>query len=70
MPRYYVNKNRQTTGEHEVHKDGPCPTPAEPQNRDDLGYFTTCREALVAAMAKGYQPVDGCKWCVPECHTR
>ena len=38
MARYYVNTNAQSTGEHEVHKDG-CQRMPEPQNRIYLGYF-------------------------------
>lgn len=68
MPTYYVNRNAQPTGEHEVHQER-CPTPASPSNQQTLGYFTGCREAVVAAR-KHYANVDGCANCCPECHKR
>lgn len=68
MPNYYVNKNAQPTGEHEVHRDG-CPTPPEPENRLNLGVFTNCWDAVREA-GKYYRDVDGCRNCSPECHTR
>lgn len=67
MPRYYVNTNAQANGDHEVHKDG-CPTPPEPENRQHLGEFSSCYEAVLAAK-KYYAQCNGCKNCSPECHT-
>ena len=72
MERYYVNKNPQyaQNNEHEVHRtNAPCPTHADPSNRDDLGLHANCQSALAAARAKRYHPVDGCAHCVPDCHT-
>lgn len=69
MDSYYVNRNAQPGGEHEVHKEG-CPTPPNAANRDALGRFTHCSGALSAARAKGYPSVDGCKHCSPACHSR
>lgn len=72
MDRYYVNTNPQyqQNNEHEVHRtNSNCPTHALPQNQDDLGWHSTCRDAIAAARAKGYRPVDGCAHCVPDCHT-
>jgi hypothetical protein len=68
MPNYYVNRNAQEGGEHEVHRDG-CPTPANSENRLYLGNFTSCNAAVVEAR-KHYDNVDGCKNCSLECHTR
>jgi len=68
MPSYYVNRNAQSTGEHEVHRDG-CPTPPLYSNRQPLGYFATCRPAVVEAR-KYYDNVDGCAYCCPDCHRR
>lgn len=65
---YYVNANAQTGGEHEVHVLG-CPTPAREHNRIHLGVFRTCQEALEAARER-FAVVDGCAYCLPECHTR
>lgn len=67
MARYYVNKNAQANGDHEVHTTG-CPTPADPINRLDLGEHLTCHSAVRAAK-KIYPQSDGCANCCPNCHT-
>ena len=66
MPIYYVNKNAQNNGDHEVHKEG-CHRMPEPENKQYLGNFSTCREA-VAEAKKYYTQSDGCYYCIPECH--
>ena len=53
MEHYYVNKNAQPTGEHEVHTD-KCAKLPNINNRLYLGYFATCEEAIKEA--KGYYP--------------
>lgn len=68
MERYYVNKEAQETGEHEVHKDG-CPHPAVYSNREYLGEYYSCEAAVEAAKAF-YSNVDGCYYCCRPCHTR
>lgn len=68
MDSYYVNKNAQTTGEHEVHKSS-CPYLPAAENRIYLGSFSNCAEAVREAR-KHYINVDGCKHCCPNCHTR
>lgn len=68
MPSYYVNKNAQLNGDHEVHRADNCPTPAKPENRHNLGFFTNCRDAVKEAK-KVYAQSNGCKNCSPECHT-
>jgi hypothetical protein len=45
MSRYYVNKNAQDNGDHEVHKDG-CSYMPEPENRKYLGEFSNCHDAV------------------------
>ena len=65
---YYVNKNAQPTGEHEVHTS-ICYWLPTPENRILLGDFSTCFEALIAAR-KYYSNVDGCKYCCPNCHKK
>lgn len=42
---YYVNKNAQATGEHEVHASGCKYLPSE-ENRIYLGFFTNSRDAI------------------------
>ena len=66
--RYYVNKNAQNTGEHEVHAQSCSFCPAE-ANRLYLGDFTTCKPAVQEAK-KHYSKVDGCYYCARDCHTR
>jgi len=68
MTPYYVNKNPQPNGDHEVHESG-CEWMPEPQNRQYLGDFSNCHPAVVAAK-KIYPTADGCAHCSPECHTR
>lgn len=68
MERYCVNKNAQTSGEHEVHTEN-CKKLPEIYNRIDLGYFSTCDEALNKARGY-YSNVDGCIHCCPKCHKK
>lgn len=64
---FYVNKNAQSNGDHEVHQTGCTWLPLE-QNRIYLGYFTTSQEAVREAK-KHYSQVNGCYYCCPESHT-
>lgn len=66
--RYYVNKNAQPTGEHEIHKS-TCVWLPDAENRTYLGEFDNSYDAKEAAK-KYYNNVDGCKNCCPEIHTR
>lgn len=68
MAAYYVNKNAQSTGEHEVHRAG-CSYLPDTENRVYLGDFTNCKDA-VRESKKHYDNVDGCYYCSRECHTR
>lgn len=68
MARYYVNKNAQNNGDHEVHKEG-CSYLPEPQNRTFLGEFDNCRDA-VRESKKHYKQTNGCFYCSLECHTQ
>lgn len=67
MARYYVNKNAQSNGDHEVHTTG-CSFMPEPENRLYLGEFATCRSAVTEAK-KTYPKSNGCYYCSRECHT-
>ena len=67
MPKYYVNKNEQDNGDHEVHKEG-CSWMPEPQNRLYLGEFVTCHSAVSEAK-RTYPQSNGCYYCSNECHT-
>jgi hypothetical protein len=67
MARYYVNKNAQDNGDHEVHKHG-CSFMPEEHNRKYLGEFTSCGPAVREAK-KTYPQSNGCYYCSNECHT-
>ena len=67
MASYYVNKEAQTNGDHEVHNSGCLNLPSL-QNRFYLGDFNNCRDAVTEAQ-KYYRQSNGCYWCSRECHT-
>lgn len=69
MAEYFVNKNAQTNGQHQVHRDTCSRLPRE-SNREPLGFHRACRSAVIAARVMGYGDVNGCAWCARECHTR
>ena len=66
MPFYYVNKNEQPTGEHEVHKE-ECFRMPELKNSIYLGYFLNANDAVQEAR-KYFNKVDGCYYCSNEAH--
>lgn len=66
--KYYVNKNSQANGDHEVHtKD--CQFLPNSENRKDLGEFSNCNDAVKEAK-KTYTQVNGCYYCCNSCHTK
>lgn len=67
MADYYVNKQAQDNGDHEVHKSGCSWMPAA-ENRVHLGSFSNCRDAVRKAKTI-YSQSDGCYYCCTECHT-
>lgn len=67
MARYYVNKNAQSNGDHEVHTTG-CSWLPEVDNRIYLGDFLSCHPAVVKAK-EYYTKVNGCYFCSRPCHT-
>lgn len=68
MPSYYVNKNAQLNGDHEVHVSGCIFMPA-PENRIYLGEFSSCKPAVTQAK-QHYNQVNGCYYCCNSCHTQ
>lgn len=66
MASYYVNKEAQTNGDHEVHVS-TCQWIPSPQNRINLGEFASCHGAVQEAR-KHYVQVDGCYYCCKPCH--
>jgi len=67
MDSYYVNKNAQANGDHEVHKYG-CSYLPEAANREYLGEFSNCHDAVKEAK-KTYPQSNGCYYCSNACHT-
>ena len=67
MPKYYVNKNAQANGDHEVHEQS-CSFLPKPENRIYLGVFNNCKEAVKRAKMY-YTQVNGCYYCSNDCHT-
>lgn len=65
MPRYYVNNEAQTNGDHEVHKEN-CRY--LPNDRTDLGIHSSCHSAVKKAKSI-YSQSNGCIHCARECHT-
>jgi hypothetical protein len=66
MASYYVNKNAQNNGDHEVHVRD-CKWMPLSENAIYLGEFAHCRDA-VAAAKRHFAQVDGCKYCCPACN--
>ncbi|MGS2738735.1 hypothetical protein [Sinomicrobium sp. M5D2P17] len=67
MPKYYVNKNAQPNGDHEVHKEG-CKWMPKTENRIYLGNHNDCHSAVREAR-KYYRQVNGGYYCSKACHT-
>lgn len=67
MGKYYVNKNAQTNGDHEVHVSSCSYLPLQ-SNLQYLGDFTTCTLAVLEAK-KYYKQSNGCYFCCKNCHT-
>lgn len=65
--RYYVNKNAQSNGDHEVHTATCTRLPAA-SNRIDLGDYYGCSGAVQKAR-QYYPQVNGCYYCANACHT-
>lgn len=68
MASYYVNKNAQPNGDHEVHV-AVCSRMPEPQNSLYVGDHATCVTA-VAAARRQYSQANGCFYCSLPCHTQ
>lgn len=61
---YYVNKQAQDNGDHEVHKSD-CSYMPDYDNRLYLGSFNNCHDAVQEAK-KYYAQSNGCYYCTPE----
>lgn len=67
MKKYYVNKQAQANGDHEVHNEDCWHIP-KLENCEYLGRFNNCFDAVAEAI-KTYPKANGCKHCSEECHT-
>jgi len=71
MPKFYINKNQQPSGDYEVHQEGICSHAPEIKNRIPLGEFSHCKYAVQEAkkkFPKEAHQIDGCYYCINECH--
>jgi len=68
MHHFYVNKNSDSNTVHEVHID-KCPKLPEANEREYVGYFSDCQEAIVKAQTK-YEYVNGCPVCNSDCFSK
>ena len=67
MAQYYVNKEAQVNGDHEVHTSD-CSYLPTAENRQYLGTFSDCGDAVQEAR-RYYTQANGCYYCSTECHT-
>lgn len=67
MPRYYINRHAQDSGDNEVHQYG-CSWLEKVIDKEYLGDFPTCRGAVQEARRRGYSTADGCAYCCPNCN--
>ena len=67
MAHYYVNKNAQPNGDHEVHREG-CAFLPSLMNRLYLGMYGSCGPAVEEAR-RYYRQANGCFFCSRPCHT-
>lgn len=67
MNQYCVNKQAQSTGDHEVHVYSCSYLPAL-EHQLYLGAFSICYGAVEEAR-KTYRQSNGCYWCCNPCHT-
>jgi len=65
---YYVNKNAQDNGDHEVHEDG-CSWLSLATDTEYLGNFSSCFPAVAEARRRGYSTANGRFYCSRACHT-
>lgn len=65
MSDYYVNKNAQSNGDHEVHVSTCAFLPS---SKLYLGNFSNCADAVREAK-RHYAQSNGCYWCSNACHT-
>lgn len=68
MANYRMNKNKQASGDNEVHKED-CTYYNGLTNYINLGEHYGCVSAVAKAKSLGYPNADGCETCSITCHT-
>lgn len=68
MPHYIVDRNAQSSGDHEVHRTDTCTRLPFEENQIQLGWFEGCQPAVDTAKRQGYVTANGCNFCIPQCH--
>ena len=69
MPRFCVNTNAQSNGDHEVHDvDRERSCLPNSSHRLDLGFHPDCQSAVRQAQ-QSYGQVNGCAFCASACNT-
>lgn len=69
MNNYYLNKNAQSNGDHEVHTES-CQFLPSVLNRTFLGAFASCTYAITKAKdLAAFKKINGCIFCSRPCHT-
>lgn len=66
--QYCVNRHPESNGDHEVHNLS-CERLPKPENRQDLGSYETCSEAVRIAM-RYFSQSNGCYYCSRDCNTQ
>lgn len=71
MPKFVINKNAQSNGDHEVHNaTNGCSYMPNVENQIDLGYHDSCKEAVIEAKKRWPDHrINGCFYCCRPCHT-
>jgi hypothetical protein len=71
MPRFVINKNKQASGDHEVHNATTgCRYMPNSENQIDLGTHVNCHGAVTNAKSRWpNEKINGCYYCCKECHT-
>lgn len=71
MPRFVININAQSNGDHEVHNaTSGCSHMPAPKNQIDLGSHASCHGAVAAAKSRWPgSRINGCFYCAGACHT-
>ncbi|RMH94500.1 hypothetical protein EBB59_02135 [Lysobacter pythonis] len=71
MPKFILNANPQTNGDHEVHNVTiGCTYMPAASNQIDLGYHADCQGAVAEAKRRWPNSrINGCFYCANACHT-